>query len=133
MLCTGATSPTGCTPPPPGNIGPSNAEIAGAAIGIGAVIAVAIIVPVEISRSHHILTGCVVTSANGLELHTSDAKIYSLEGDAASIKVGDKVKIHGSKIKKTKDSAGPGVFNVEKLNRDYGPCPVASATVATAH
>jgi hypothetical protein len=133
MLCTGATSPTGCTSPPSGNIGPSNAEVAGAAIGIGAVIAVAIIVPVEISRSHHLLTGCVVTSANGLELHTSDAKIYALEGDAASIKVGDKVKIHGSKIKKTKDSTGPGVFNVEKLNRDYGPCPVAATTIATAH
>lgn len=129
LLCSGSTSPTQCQ----GSIGPSNGEVVGAAVGIGAVIAVAIIVPVEISRSHHILTGCVVTSANGLELHTSDAKIYVLEGDAASIKAGDKVKIHGSKIKKTKDSTGPGVFKVEKLNRDYGICPVASTTVATGH
>lgn len=133
MLCTGASSPTGCTSPPPGNIGPSNAEIAGAIIGIGAVIAVAIIVPVEINRSHHTLTGCVVTNANGLDLQTGDGKTYSLEGDATSIKVGDKVKLHGTKIKKTKDSTGPGVFKVEKLNRNYGPCPVASTTASLAH
>lgn len=134
MLCTGATSPSGCdTSNSSGSIGPSNGEVVGAAIGIGAVIAVAIIVPVEINRSHHILTGCVVTSSNGLDLHTSDGKIYSLEGDAASIKVGDKVKLHGTKIKKAKDSTGPGVFKVEKLNRSYGPCPIAATTASLAH
>ena len=102
----------------------------GAAVGVGAVIAVAIIVPVEISRSHHTLNGCVVTGEKGLELRTSDAKTYSLEGDAASIKVGDKVKIHGSKIKKTKDSTGPQVFKVEMLKKDFGPCPVTTAAAA---
>ena len=56
------------------------------------------------------LTGCVVTSATGLDLHTSNGKIYSLEGDAASIKAGDKVKLHGTRIKKAKDSTGPGVL-----------------------
>ena len=104
-----------------------------AVIGIGAVIAVAIIVPVEISHSHHNLTGCVVTAANGLELRTSDAKTYSLEGDAASIKAGDKVKIHGSKIKKTKDSTGPGVFRVDQIKRNYGACPVAPTIASAAH
>jgi len=128
LLCSGSTAPTQCQ----GHIGPSTGEVVGAAVGIGAVIAVAIIVPVEISRSHHIVTGCVTSSANGLELRTSDGKTYALEGDAASIKAGDKVKIHGSKIKKTKDSTGPGVFRVEQLNRDYGPCPVAPATAPAA-
>ncbi len=129
VFCTGASSPAGCAPgsAPLGNIGPSNAELAGAVIGVGAVIAVAIIVPVEISRSHHNITGCVVASPSGLELQTSDAKTYALEGDAASIKVGDKVKIHGTKIKKTKDASGPGVFKVEKLSRNYGACPIGSS------
>lgn len=134
VLCTGASSPAGCAPGSSsfGNIGPSGAEVAGAVVGIGAVIAVAIIVPVEISRSHHNITGCIVTGPSGLELHTSDAKAYSLEGNAASIKVGDKVRIHGSKIKKTKDSTGPGVFKVEKLSRNFGPCPVTSTPSSTA-
>lgn len=134
MLCTGASSPTGCnTSGSTGSSGAYEGYAVGAAIGIGAVIAVAIIVPVEVNRSHHVLTGCVVTSANGLDLHTSDGKVYSLEGDAASIKVGDKVKLHGTKIKKAKDSTGPGVFKVEKLNRSYGPCPIAATTASLAH
>ena len=108
-------------------------EVAGAAIGIGAAIAVAIILPIEISRSHHIPTGCGMSSANGLDLQTSDGKTYALEGDAATIKAGDKVKLHGSKIKKNKDSTGPGVFRVEKLTRDYGACPVASNSSSPAH
>ncbi len=129
LLCSGSTAPTQCQ----GSIGPSSGEVVGAAVGIGAVIAVAIIVPVEISHSHHIVTGCVTTSANGLDLQTSDGKTYALEGDAATIKVGDRVKLHGSKIKKTKDSTGPGVFRVEKLTRDYGPCPIASNSASSAH
>lgn len=94
---------------------------------------VAIIVPVEVHRSHHRLTGCVVTSATGLDLHTSDGKIYSLEGDAASIKAGDKVKLHGTRAKKAKDGTGPGVFKVEKLNRSYGRCPIAPAIASAAY
>ncbi len=130
MLCAGASFSASGQSGSLGNIGPSGGEVAGAAIGIGAVIAVAIIVPVEISHSHHILTGCVMTSASGLELQTSDGKTYVLEGDAAGIKVGDKVKLHGSRNKKSKGSTGPGVFSVEKLNRDYGPCSVAGASSA---
>ena len=122
LFCSGSTSPTACQSS--GTIGPSTGEVVGAAVGIGAVIAVAIIVPVEISHSHHTLVGCVVAGASGLELRTNDAKTYALEGDAASIKVGDRVKLHGSKAKKTKDSAGDQVFRVEKLNRDYGMCHV---------
>jgi|ERR1039457_3037497 hypothetical protein len=122
LCCSGASSPTGCQSS--GHIGPTTGEVVGAAVGIGAVIAVAIIVPVEISRSHHTIKGCVVTGSNGLQLQTSDAKTYSLEGDAASIKVGDMIKFHGSKVKKTKDSTGDQVFKVESLKKDYGPCSV---------
>lgn len=114
-----------------GKIGASNGEIVGAAIGIGAAVTVAILIPV--TRSHHVSTGCVMTSANGLGLQTSDGKTYALEGDASTIKVGEKVKLHGSKIKKTKDASGPGVFRVEKLNRDYGPCPATASATSPAH
>jgi hypothetical protein len=131
LLCTGVSLPA--SGQSGGQIGPSGSEVAGAGIGIGAAIAVAIILPLEISRSHHNLTGCVVSSANGLNLQTSDGKTYALEGDSATIKAGNKVKVHGSKIKKTKDSTGPGVFRVEKLNRDYGPCPIASNSSSPAH
>ncbi len=129
LFCSGSTAPAGCQSS--GNIGPSQGEVVGAAVGIGAVIVVAIIVPVEISHSHHTLAGCVFTGPNGLELRTSDSKTYALEGDAASIKVGDRVKLHGSKVKKTKDTSGDQVFKVEKLNRDYGSCHVETAQSAS--
>jgi len=96
---------------------------------VGAVVAVVVLVAVN--HSHHTLNGCVVSGPNGLHLQTGDSKSYLLDGDAASIKPRDRVKIHGSKIKKTKDSTGDQVFKVEKLSKDYGPC-MASPT-STAH
>jgi len=132
LLCSGSTAPVACTGST-GNIGPSTGEVAGAAVGIGAAIAVAIIVPVEISRSHHMLTGCVFSGPTGLDLQTSDSKTYALEGDAANIKVGDRVKLHGSKAKKTKDNSGSQVFKIKNLSKDYGPCKANTTnTVATA-
>jgi len=126
FLCSGATSPTSC--PSGGNIGPSNGEIIGVAVGAVAVVVVGVVVAVEVNKAHHTLNGCVIAGPNGLELVTSDSRRYALEGDAASIKVGDRVKIHGSRVKKTKDTKGDQVYRVEKLKKDYGPCPAATAS-----
>jgi hypothetical protein len=130
LLCTGSTAPTQCSGFS-GGIGPSNGEIAAAAVGIVAV-PVAVVTVIAVEHSHHTLQGCVFSGPGGLELRTNDAKTYKLEGDAASIKVGDRVKFHGSHVKKAKhDDAGEQVFKVEKLSKDYGPCPVAVANAAT--
>ena len=123
------SSPSGC-----GNsndnfsVGPSKGEVVGAAVGVGAVVAAVTIVAVN--HSHHTLNGCVFAGQNGLQLRTSDSKTYAIEGDAADIKAGDKVKLHGSRVKKTKDSSGDQVFKVEKLKKDYGPCHVTPAEAA---
>jgi len=124
FLCSGATSPTAC---PSGNIGPSNGEVIGVAVGAVAVVVVGVVVAVEVSKAHHTLNGCVIAGPNGLELVTTDSRRYALQGDAATIKVGDRVKIHGSRIKKTKDTQGDQVYRLEKLNKDYGPCPATMA------
>jgi hypothetical protein len=47
LLCSGSTAPTQCQ----GHIGPTTGEVVGVGVAAGAVIAVAIIVPVEISRA----------------------------------------------------------------------------------
>ena len=129
LLCSGATAPTGC-PSGSGSIGPSQGEVVGAAVGVVAAVTVVVVVLVEVNKSHHTVNGCVSAGANGLELETSDRRHYTLEGDAASVKVGDRVKLHGSKVKKTKDSSGDQVFKVQKLNKDFGPCPAPTATPA---
>jgi hypothetical protein len=87
---------------------------------------------IGVCNSTIVLKGCVFNGSNGPELQTSDAKTFALAGDAAGIKVGDRVKLHGSKAKKIKDSTGPAVFKVEKLDRDYGPCPVPPARAANS-
>lgn len=127
LLFSGQTAPTTCKSS--GSIGPSTGEIVGVAVAAGAVIAVAILVPVEISRSHHILKGCVFAGLNGVSLQTSDAKTYILEGDPSAIKVGDMVKFHGLKVKKTKDRKGDQVFKVAEMKKDYGPCHVMAPPV----
>ena len=110
IFCSGATQ-----------CGPTGGEVAGAAAGIGAGIAVLIVVAVN--ADSHTITGCVVSGPGGPELQTSE-KRYALEGDAGNIRVGDRVKLHGSRLRKTKDQPGDQVYRVEKIKKDYGPCPV---------
>ena len=121
LLCSGATSPNACQ----GSFGPTTGQVVGVAVGAGAVIAAVVLV--EVNHSHHTLKGCVLSGPNGLELQTSEPKTYALDGDAATIKPGDRVKLHGSRVKKTKDQSGSQVFKVEKLSKDYGPCKVSGA------
>jgi hypothetical protein len=119
LVCTGATS---CTKT---QIGLSVSAMA--AVVVGTTVGVTLVV----QNHRHTLQGCVFSGPSGLELRTSDAKVYALEGYAATIKVGDRVKLHGSKLKKAKDSTGDQVFAVEKLSKDYGSCPAAVAAPAT--
>jgi len=120
LVCSGATS---CT----------RTQVALSSAAIAAVVAGTTVgVTYAVKHHNHTLQGCVFSDASGLKLRTSDAKAYTLKGDAASIKVGDSVKFHGSKVRKAKgDSAGDQVFMVQKLSKDYGPCPANVATSPT--
>ena len=120
LVCSGATS---CT----------NTQIALSGAGIAAVlVGTAVGVTYAVKHHNHTLQGCLYTDAGGTKLRTSDAKVYILKGDAASIKVGEKVQFHGSREKKAKgDSTADQVFLVEKLNKDYGPCSANGTTSPT--
>ena len=126
FLCSGfQSSPTSCQNSNSswGSLGPSGGQVAGAIAGVGAVVAVVVLL--EVNHSHHTLKGCVVSNANGFELRTSDSRRFQLDGDVSKIHAGDKVKIHGSRIKKEKDATGDQVFRVESLSKAYGPCDAA--------
>lgn len=100
-----------------------------AAVVVGTTVGVTL----AVQHSHHTLQGCITSGGNGPELRLNDGKTYTLKGELADIKVGDRLKIHGSRVKKVKDaSTGDQVFVVERVNKDYGPCP-ASAATALAH
>lgn len=109
--------------------GPSGGQVAGAGIGVGA--AVVIVAVVAVNHSHHTLTGCAFNGADGLKLKASDSRVYSIEGNA-NMKAGEKVKVHGSKVKKARDSGADQVFKVEKVSKDYGPCHVDVAASSSS-
>ena len=112
-----------------GHIGPSNSTVAVVIAAIGAGIA-AIIIAVVVVESHHVMRGCVTASPNGPELTTGNGKSWSLEGDSASIKPGQQVKVHGVRARHKKAASGAEVFTVDKLVKDYGPCPMSPAKAA---
>lgn len=120
-LFCGATAPQQCTDtqPQPSHTG---AEAAGIAI-IGGVI-VGTVVLIAVHHNHHNIKGCVIAGPTGLELKTlgESTQTYSLTGITAAAKIGDKVSIHGNKIKKTKDATGDQTFLIQELNKDYGHC-----------
>ena len=70
----------------------------------------------------HMLTGCAVSGAHGLELRNQgDQQTYALAGNVADIKPGKRVRISGKKGKLPSGDA-PRPYLVEKLQKDYGAC-----------
>jgi hypothetical protein len=99
-------------------------EIIVAAVAVGAALGVGIYFLVRQPPS---LSGCAASGPDGLTLQNEgDQQTYSLFGDTAGIKVGDRVKVSGKK--KKKDSSGKRDFLVEKLAKDYGACKVLPVT-----
>jgi hypothetical protein len=90
---------------------------AGAVTGIGAYILV---------RRAPSITGCVAINPADLSLQNeSDHRTYSLMGDIANIKVGDRIRVSG---KRAKTATGKRNFLVVKLKKDFGPCRELQAT-----
>lgn len=116
LACSGATS---CTT---GQVALSSAAIAAVVVGTTVGITLAV------QHSHHTLQGCLFSDGDGLKFRTMDAKEYTVKGETADVKVGDRLKLHGSKVKKRKGDSGDQVFVVEKVNKDYGPCPANGPT-----
>ncbi len=109
------------------DIGPSKGQVVGVVVGIAAVGAAIGVGVYYAVRHNHSLTGCVVSGANGIELsNEGDHKTYGLVGDMAAIKAGDRVRVSGKKQKKGSGDAWP--FLVEKVSKDFGPCPVSAGT-----
>jgi hypothetical protein len=130
LLCGAQSSPQACQQQ---RIGPSGGQVA-AGVAIVAAVVVGTVVLVEVHKNHHRVKGCVFDGPSGIELRTGGdtPKVYSLAGDASKITVGDMVRLHGNKVKKTKDSAGDQTFTVEKITKDYGPCKLPDPAAKTA-
>jgi hypothetical protein len=89
----------------------------GAAMGVGVYYVV---------HLDHAITGCAFSAASGLKLKSQgDEQVYSLVGEVAAIKPGERIRVSGKKQKK--NATMPRQFLVEKLNKDLGSCTITSA------
>ena len=111
-------------PRPQDTIGASHGQIAGAIAGIaGAGIALGIGVTLAIKHNNHAVTGCTRSGPDGLVLTSDpDKQGYTLVGDVAGIKPGDRVRVSGKGKEK---STGTHQFLVEKVSKNFGACEVA--------
>jgi hypothetical protein len=120
LVCCGATG--GSCNTSGDTLGPSKGEVVGIGIAAVAVVAAAIIIPVEVSKSHHTLKGCIFSTPAGLELRTTKNKTYALSGTLADITPGNTLRLHGDREKHDKNATGDQVFLVQKMQKNYGPC-----------
>jgi hypothetical protein len=101
-------------------IGASNGTIVGAIVGIVAGLVVIAIVAIHYSKKRTI-TGCVKAGQNGMIMNDEkDKLIYTLSGDMAGVKPGERMTLGGKKIKPNRgESLG---WEVAKIRTDYGVC-----------
>jgi hypothetical protein len=69
------------------------------------------------------ITGCVISGESGMTLaEEKDKQIYTLSGNTADIKPGDRMKLQGKKVKpKAPDKTL--VWEATQVSKNYGACP----------
>jgi putative Mn2+ efflux pump MntP len=103
-----------------GGFGPSNGQIAAAAVGAGIVIVIGVYVVYKVIPKQKTITGCAEASENGLKMtDVKDKKTYILENETATIKPGQHLRVKG---KKSKDKSGILRLSVRKIVKDLGSC-----------
>ena len=92
----------------------------GTGIAIGAGAAAGVGLAYFMLRNRGSAEGCVVEAGGGIRLvNEKDNKSYSLNAGDLNLRVGERVKLHGKKIK---SSSGEPAFEASKLVKDYGAC-----------
>lgn len=114
-------------PRPQDTIGATHGQIAAAIAGIaGAGIAIGIGITLAVKHNNHAVTGCARSGPDGMTLTSDSGKqTYSLLGEVAAIKPGERVRVSGKRGKEK--AAGTREFLVEKVSKDFGVCEVSSA------
>ncbi|HZL50057.1 MAG TPA: hypothetical protein VFC37_03820 [Terracidiphilus sp.] len=127
VLCAAALTATPAANAQTGTI-VSKSEVAGILIAIvatGAAIVIVTYVVIHHGYTSHNITGCVESGAGGLVLENQGDQPYALVGAVTDVKQGERVHVSGKKEKKT--AGATRQFQVDKLSKDYGACPMKPA------
>ena len=109
--------------PGTGNIGysPSKGLIIGVVVGVVAAVVVVTVVVVHESSKKRTITGCVNPAQNGMTVtNEKDKQVYTLSGDTAGVKPGERMSFHGKKIKP--NAGNPLGWEITTIQTDYGAC-----------
>lgn len=101
--------------------GVTTGEVVGAIAAAAAVVVVVVIVAVHYSKKRAI-TGCVNSGTNGMTLtDEKDKQVYALSSNTEGIKPGDRVKLHGKRVKSKGPDKTP-VWETKNVAKDFGVC-----------
>jgi hypothetical protein len=96
-------------------------DILAAVVVAAAIVVVAAIVIVHYSKKRTV-TGCVISGPNGMTVtDEKDRQTYALSGNTVGITPGERLRLHGKKIK----PRGPNkklVWEAGTVARDFGVC-----------
>jgi hypothetical protein len=91
------------------------------AVSIAITFGVAVVV-VHYSRKRTV-TGCVTSGVNGMTVtDEKDKHIYTLSGDTADVKPGNRMTLHGKKLK-SESSHKMLLWETTRVATDFGACP----------
>jgi len=114
VLCLPAKADSGTI----GGVG--SGTIVGVIVGVVAGVAVVAIVAIHYSKKRTI-TGCVKPAQNGMIVNDEkDKLVYTLSGDTAGVKPGERMTLQGKKIKP--NAGNPLAWEIAKIRTDYGVC-----------
>lgn len=117
VLCVALAAPANAQ----GKIG-YGGPIVAPIVGAVAALVVVVILVVHYSTKKRAITGCVNSAGSGMTVtDEKDKQIYPLSGDTAGIKVGDRMKLQGRKVK-SKDADKTVVWEAKAVTKDFGVC-----------
>ena len=115
VLCMPAKADSGTI----GGVG--TGTIVGVVVGVVAVVAVVAIVVIHKTSGKRTITGCVKPAQNGMTVNDeNDQRVYTLSGDTAGVKPGERMTLQGRKIKP--NAGNPPGWEITKVRTDYGVC-----------
>lgn len=107
------------------DIGPTQGQAIGILVAIAAIGAGIGVGIYFLARRPPSITGCAAAGPGGMTLQDeNDHQTFTLGGDTADLKSGDRLRVIGKK--KKKNATGDRTFVVSKLKRDFGPCKLGN-------
>jgi hypothetical protein len=106
------------------SVGPSPGQAAAILVVLGGVaVGGGFLLYHYVLRTPPTIKGCTVSGRDGLTLQdeSADPTVYTLTGNTANVRPGNRVKLKGKRQKRAAANA-PREFVVAEINKDYGAC-----------